>query len=75
MKTFEFEITFQFSNLQYIIVGSDIGLAPNRRQAIIRISDGQVYWRIYTSLSELNILITFHRVLPVYFNDPFASRD
>ena len=35
---------FQF---QYARIGSDNGLAPNRRQAIIWINDGLNYWRIY----------------------------
>ena len=38
------------SNLQYVIIGSDNGLAPKRRQAIIWTIDGLVYWRIYASL-------------------------
>ena len=39
------------SNLQYVIIGSDNGLAPNSRQAIIWIKDGFVYWHMYASLS------------------------
>ena len=38
------------ANLQYVIIGSDNTLAPNRRQAIIWTNDGPVYWRIYASL-------------------------
>ena len=41
----------------YVIIGSDNGLAPNRRQAIIWTNGGLVYWRIYASL-VLNVLIT-----------------
>ena len=37
-------------NLQYVIIGSDKGLAPKRRQAIIWTNDCPVYWRIYASL-------------------------
>ena len=46
------------SNLQYVIIGSDNGLAPNRRQAIIWTNDGLVYWRIYASvgLDELSVI-------------------
>ena len=37
-------------------IGSDNGLTPVRRQAIIWINDGPVYWHIYASLglTELN---------------------
>ena len=37
------------------IIGSVNGLAPNRRQAIIWINDGLVYWCIYSpfGLNEL----------------------
>ena len=38
-------------------IGSDKGMAANRRQAIIWTNDGLVYWRIYASLG-LNELIT-----------------
>ena len=36
---------------QYVTIGSDNGLAPNRRQAIIWTNDGLIYWHIYASLS------------------------
>ena len=39
------------SNWQYGSIGSDNGLAPNRRQAIIWSNVGMVHWRIYVSLS------------------------
>ena len=39
------------SNLQCGSIGSDDGLAQNRRQAIIWINDGLGYWRIHASLS------------------------
>ena len=45
-------------NWQYATVGSGNGLALNRRQAIIWINDGSVYWRIYASpagLDEFNV--------------------
>ena len=35
---------------QYVIIGSDNGLVPNRQQAIIWTNDGLVYWGIYASL-------------------------
>ena len=38
------------SNLQYGSIGSDNGLAPNRRQAIIWTNVGMLYRRIYASL-------------------------
>ena len=43
-------------NWQYALIGLDIGLVPNRWQAIIWTNDGLVYWRIYASLglNELN---------------------
>ena len=34
---------------QYIIIGSDNGLAPNKRQAIIWTNYGLVSWRKYAS--------------------------
>ena len=39
------------SKWQYVIIGSDNGSAPNRRQAIIWTNGGLVNWRIYASLS------------------------
>ena len=36
---------------KYVIVGSDNGLAPNKRQAIIWSNGGLVYWRIYASVN------------------------
>ena len=44
------EICSEGFNQQYPSIGSDDGLAPSRRQAIIWTNDGIVYWRIYTSL-------------------------
>ena len=43
------------SNWQYGSIGSDNGLAPNRRQAIIWTDVGMLYGRIYASpgLNEL----------------------
>ena len=38
------------SNWQYSIIGSDNGLAPIRRQAIVWTNDGLVWWHIYASL-------------------------
>ena len=47
-----------WSNWQYGSIGSDNGLAPTRRQAIMWTNDGQVWWRIYASLgpNELYVL-------------------
>ena len=45
------------SSQQYSSIGSDNGLAPARRQAIIWTNDDQAYWRIYGSLA-LNDLTT-----------------
>ena len=42
---------------QYVILGSDNGLAPNRRQAVIWTNDDLVHWRIHASLG-LNELLT-----------------
>ena len=65
MKIFEFRLKFHWImfltvNWQYGSIGSDDGLAPTRRQAIIWTNDGQVWWRIYASLglNELSNLIT-----------------
>ena len=54
IKMFKFRLTFtevcsQGSNGQYSSIGSDNGLAPNRRQAIIWTSDGLGCRRIYVS--------------------------
>ena len=50
----------QVSNYQYGSVGSDIGLALNRRQAIIWTKGGLVYWCIYASLSLNELIIRQH---------------
>ena len=39
-----------WSNWQYGSIGSDNGLAPARREAIIWSNVGMLYWRIYASL-------------------------
>ena len=46
--------------------GSDNGLAPNRRQAIICTNDALVYWRTYASLGihELVALLSMLAVIP-----------
>ena len=48
---------------QYGSIGSDNGLAPTRRQAIIWTNDGQVWWRVYASLG-LNELNDVHMYRP-----------
>ena len=40
----------QVSNQQRSCIGSDNGLAPNKRQAIIGTNDGLIYWCIPASL-------------------------
>ena len=62
----EWKLLYSYSNFtaicskgpkyQYAGIGSDDGLAPNRRQAIILTNTGLVYWRIQAalSLSELS---------------------
>ena len=44
------EVYFQGSIQQYSIIGSDSGLAPNRRQAIIWTNDGLLLTQIYVPL-------------------------
>ena len=41
-----------WSNQQFFSIGSEIGLAPNRQQAIIWISDGIDYWHRFTPLGR-----------------------
>ena len=70
MKMFEFPLMFhqslflrvQLTIVQYISIGSNKGLSPVRRQAIIWTNGGLVYWGIYMSL-DLNELIRFNVVL------------
>ena len=55
MKMYEFRLRFHWSlflrsKKQYSSIGSDNGLVPTRRQAIIWTNDGLSYWRIYASL-------------------------
>ena len=55
MRMLEFRLKFQLSlflrvQSQYSSIGSDNGLSPNRRQAIILTNDGLSFWRIYASL-------------------------
>ena len=58
------------SNSQYVIIGSDNGLAPISRQAIIWTNYGLVYWRIYVSLclNELNRLIEIRQCYSIHNN-------
>ena len=68
MKTFQFQINFTEicslgSNRQYGSIGSDNGLAPNRRQVIIWTKDGMFYWYTFTSFG-LNELMVY---LPILF--------
>ena len=59
------------SNWQYVIIGSDNGLAPNRRQAIIWTNEGPVYWRMYASLDH-NLLrgwVEFYNLTALWYID------
>ena len=64
MKIFEFrlnvtEVCSQGSNLQYSSNGSDNGLAPSRRQAIIWTNDGKftdAYMRRSASMSYVHCI-------------------
>ena len=62
MKSFIFWLKFHQacswgSNWQYLSIGLDNGLVPNRRQAIICTNADPFHWRIYAALwsDELNI--------------------
>ena len=57
------KISSLWSNWQYGSIGSDNGLAPNRRQAIIWTNVGTFYWRIYASLG-LNELMFINSTIP-----------
>ena len=55
MKRFYFDSSFtevcsQGSNWQYSSIGSDDGLAPTRRQAIIWTIADPIHWRMYAAL-------------------------
>ena len=56
MKMFEFRLKFHWSLFS---IGSDNGLAPNRRQAIIWTNDDPVKWRIYASLGLNELIETY----------------
>ena len=60
-KVIQFSLMFVLNgsiNNKWSIIGTDNGLAPNRRQAIIWTIDGIVYWRIYVS-PGLNVLMQY----------------
>ena len=59
--------------LQHTTIGSDNGLAANRRQAIIWTDDGLVYWRIHVSLG-LNEFRPPGVVLSLYKYNTFRVR-
>ena len=54
MKSFVFWLKFQVcskgSNLQYLSIGLDNGLAPNWRQAIVWTNAEPIHWLIYEEL-------------------------
>ena len=62
---FEFKIKFHWnmfleSNWQYVGIGSDNGLAPSRRQAIIWTNAHPINWRIYTALGGDELIHSVH---------------
>ena len=59
------EICFLGCNWQYDSIGSDNGLVPNRRQAIIWSNVGMFYWPIYASLglNELNNMVSMRETM------------
>ena len=68
------QICSQGSNQQNSSSGSDNGLVPIRRQAIIWTNYGLVYWRIYASLglNELKTIrsqIWYRKWLKVYWEE------
>ena len=42
---------------QYSSTGSDNGMAPNRRQAIIWINADPIHWRIYAAIGEDELIL------------------
>ena len=52
-------LILQSSSEHLTSIGSDNGLAPNRRQAIIWTNDNPVYWCIYAASHCLNELCSF----------------
>ena len=74
MQMYEFRLRFHWSLFLTASIGSDNGLAPTRRQAIIWTNYGIVCWRIYTSLglNELNAITTMEWFLTLQWrhNEP-----
>ena len=66
------QICSQGSNWQYASIGSDNGLAPNRRQAIIWTNAGLVHWCIYVSLG-FNELTTWCKGLSITVSIQFID--
>ena len=54
------EICSLWSNWQHSSIGSDNGLAPNRRQTIMWSYVGMLYWRTYASLGPNELSSVFH---------------
>ena len=52
------EMYSQVSGWQQVSIGSDNGLAPNRRQAITWISGDPVRWRIYAALGRDELMLS-----------------
>ena len=49
------EICTLGSNWQYDSIGSDNGLAPNRRQAIISTNADLIHWRKHAAVGEVEL--------------------
>ena len=65
---------FRVCLINNVIIGSDNGLAPTRRQAIIRTNNGLVYWRIYPSFGfnesiSLNVTYVWVSIEAIYILD------
>ena len=54
---------------QYSTIGTDNGLAPARRQAIIWTNGGIIHWRIYPSLGLNELTLWPLGDMTVLFND------
>ena len=54
------EVCSQKSNWQYASIGSDNGMAPNRRQAIIWDNAVPIHWRIYAALGGEELTAVAH---------------
>ena len=67
------EVCSQGSNWQCVLIGSDNGLEPNRRQAIIWSNAFLVCWRIYASLVLDELTKSYHDVYALIWADGYVS--